>query len=126
MGWPLLRSLPRAARENPRWAWCTRHFGHVEVRSEEHTSELQSQFQLVCRLLLEKKKDAIRYGVVAHPPIPFWIQGLKLWIESSFLVEQFLWLVVAHPLLPYLQFFFFDRDLPHRDLIPFPTRRSSD
>src|SRR5689334_24365356 len=25
-------------------------------RSEEHTSELQSQFQLVCRLLLEKKK----------------------------------------------------------------------
>src|SRR5438309_7571039 len=29
-------------------------------RSEEHTSELQSQFQLVCRLLLEKKKP--RHG----------------------------------------------------------------
>src|SRR5689334_24716370 len=27
-----------------------------EGRSEEHTSELQSQFHLVCRLLLEKKK----------------------------------------------------------------------
>src|SRR2546427_2039981 len=27
-------------------------------RSEEHTSELQSQSNLVCRLLLEKKKDA--------------------------------------------------------------------
>src|SRR5689334_23655184 len=27
-----------------------------EERSEEHTSELQSQFHLVCRLLLEKKK----------------------------------------------------------------------
>src|SRR6516164_9874392 len=27
------------------------------IRSEEHTSELQSQFHLVCRLLLEKKKD---------------------------------------------------------------------
>src|SRR5689334_23975846 len=26
-------------------------------RSEEHTSELQSQFHLVCRLLLEKKKQ---------------------------------------------------------------------
>src|SRR5438309_5166026 len=26
------------------------------MRSEEHTSELQSQFHLVCRLLLEKKK----------------------------------------------------------------------
>src|SRR5690606_38840267 len=29
--------------------------GHVEVRSEEHTSELQSRENLVCRLLLEKK-----------------------------------------------------------------------
>src|SRR5689334_24895247 len=28
----------------------------ARVRSEEHTSELQSQFHLVCRLLLEKKK----------------------------------------------------------------------
>src|SRR5438309_3049036 len=27
-------------------------------RSEEHTSELQSQFHLVCRLLLEKKKES--------------------------------------------------------------------
>src|SRR2546430_9148617 len=31
--------------------------GHVE-RSEEHTSELQSQSNLVCRLLLEKNKSA--------------------------------------------------------------------
>src|SRR2546427_3195146 len=30
--------------------------GLVESRSEEHTSELQSQSNLVCRLLLEKKK----------------------------------------------------------------------
>src|SRR2546427_5370259 len=29
----------------------------VVVRSEEHTSELQSQSNLVCRLLLEKKKN---------------------------------------------------------------------
>src|SRR2546430_10909326 len=29
----------------------------VRMRSEEHTSELQSQSNLVCRLLLEKKKD---------------------------------------------------------------------
>src|SRR5689334_23761687 len=28
----------------------------ADLRSEEHTSELQSQFHLVCRLLLEKKK----------------------------------------------------------------------
>src|SRR5689334_24573651 len=29
---------------------------NVRARSEEHTSEIQSQFHLVCRLLLEKKK----------------------------------------------------------------------
>src|SRR2546430_10397989 len=32
------------------------HPGGDPVRSEEHTSELQSQSNLVCRLLLEKKK----------------------------------------------------------------------
>src|SRR5438034_7441251 len=33
------------------------HVGHVRyLRSEEHTSELQSHSDLVCRLLLEKKK----------------------------------------------------------------------
>src|SRR5207248_8141401 len=30
-------------------------------RSEEHTSELQSPYDLVCRLLLEKKKERMRY-----------------------------------------------------------------
>src|SRR2546430_12198217 len=40
-GHPVGRDQPRA---------CRRH------RSEEHTSELQSQSNLVCRLLLEKKK----------------------------------------------------------------------
>src|SRR3712207_8438260 len=40
--------------------------GHpvVEVRSEEHTSELQSRQYLVCRLLLEKKKTT-RYCALA-------------------------------------------------------------
>src|SRR2546422_8604437 len=33
--------------------WCVR----LEKRSEEHTSELQSRLHLVCRLLLEKKKQ---------------------------------------------------------------------
>src|SRR5207249_9673339 len=32
-----------------------------KIRSEEHTSELQSRFDLVCRLLLEKKKQQHRY-----------------------------------------------------------------
>src|SRR5438105_9357195 len=33
---------------------------HVHDRSEEHTSELQSRVDLVCRLLLEKKKEGRR------------------------------------------------------------------
>src|SRR5688572_31337140 len=37
------------------------HSGAAEERSEEHTSELQSQSNLVCRLLLEKKKNNIAY-----------------------------------------------------------------
>src|SRR5437588_3987261 len=40
-----------------RW-WCG--------RSEEHTSELQSHSDLVCRLLLEKKKRLKRYNSYSH------------------------------------------------------------
>src|SRR5436305_10129543 len=36
--------------------------GHFEVRSEEHTSELQSRPHLVCRLLLEKKNTNNGFG----------------------------------------------------------------
>src|SRR2546430_6795864 len=35
----------------------------TSARSEEHTSELQSQSNLVCRLLLEKKKKKTTYNV---------------------------------------------------------------
>src|SRR5438270_13758850 len=38
------------------WSMAPVSFAH-EWRSEEHTSELQSQSNLVCRLLLEKKID---------------------------------------------------------------------
>src|SRR5260221_9896681 len=40
-------------RRRGRWALC-------EGRSEEHTSELQSHSDLVCRLLLEKKKNTYK------------------------------------------------------------------
>src|SRR5256885_12159090 len=39
------------------------------VRSEEHTSELQSPCNLVCRLLLEKKKPLISYINIVPQPI---------------------------------------------------------
>src|SRR2546426_9317533 len=39
-------------------------------RSEEHTSELQSPCNLVCRLLLEKKKKPNLRPAAVHPPSP--------------------------------------------------------
>src|SRR6266568_7920599 len=41
--------------------------GLTNKRSEEHTSELQSQFHLVCRLLLEKKKKQPRNCSLSQP-----------------------------------------------------------
>src|SRR5438309_8399721 len=52
--------LPGHCNRQPEHSHDRRQPGHwpprPSARSEEHTSELQSQFHLVCRLLLEKKK----------------------------------------------------------------------
>src|SRR5437667_3730457 len=48
------RSMPFRTRGTERVAHA---LVHRHVRSEEHTSELQSHHDLVCRLLLEKKKN---------------------------------------------------------------------
>src|SRR2546427_8420715 len=53
--WPPF-AQPSSARRSP----------SSRARSEEHTSELQSQSNLVCRLLLEKKKKNIRLNRVAE------------------------------------------------------------
>src|SRR5438034_3753975 len=49
-GWKCCVTGGRAREGAPRRS------GRAEIRSEEHTSELQSHSDLVCRLLLEKKK----------------------------------------------------------------------
>src|SRR5438105_12427232 len=58
-----LRRAPR--RAHARFAPCARRPPPAEApscrRSEEHTSELQSRVDLVCRLLLEKKKKRKTY-----------------------------------------------------------------
>src|ERR1039457_7371956 len=66
----LFRSVvaPRTARTDTCWEEYVRAF-----RSEEHTSELQSPCNLVCRLLLEKKK---------HIVITL-LRQLRMWIEST-------------------------------------------
>src|SRR5947209_20337979 len=59
----LFRSSPRLLRSVPDRGVVDRHHGpqravsSIDRRSEEHTSELQSRQYLVCRLLLEKKKN---------------------------------------------------------------------
>src|SRR6266536_5240537 len=51
-------TLFRPARLDPRPVVVDpRGDGQLPLRSEEHTSELQSRVDLVCRLLLEKKKE---------------------------------------------------------------------
>src|SRR2546430_9084056 len=55
---PVVGSPAKAGRPMPGTpAWLRR----CPQRSEEHTSELQSQSNLVCRLLLEKKKELTRH-----------------------------------------------------------------
>src|SRR2546427_9729859 len=52
----LVEGQPPAPRLGLRQRARPVHDGERRPRSEEHTSELQSQSNLVCRLLLEKKK----------------------------------------------------------------------
>src|SRR2546428_7547801 len=67
---------PRRTRRRP---GSSKIYGSSLARSEEHTSELQSRSDLVCRLLLEKKKTTtstrLDHFCVSHdqinaPPIP--------------------------------------------------------
>src|SRR2546430_11556956 len=73
----LFRSRRRVARRVPAVRWRLRgeeqtsrawklHGSEAPRRSEEHTSELQSQSNLVCRLLLEKKKTNKLYLQIHH------------------------------------------------------------
>src|SRR5439155_20173802 len=54
MATPTLPTSPRARAWSESRPICV---GRSKARSEEHTSELQSRGHLVCRLLLEKKKQ---------------------------------------------------------------------
>src|SRR5690625_4938107 len=57
------RELREAAEEARRRA---PYDHHDATRSEEHTSELQSRGHLVCRLLLEKKKEQVQTEIIRH------------------------------------------------------------
>src|SRR5689334_24612438 len=63
---PLAPPLPSRAEELFDELETVRRRGFAISRSEEHTSELQSQFHLVCRLLLEKKKSTSNRSSTIH------------------------------------------------------------
>src|SRR5438445_9422450 len=63
----LFRSSTTTPLEGELSRMTTRAVGGCSVRSEEHTSELQSRQYLVCRLLLEKKKTAPQNTTTARP-----------------------------------------------------------
>src|SRR2546430_12992407 len=65
--------------------------GPQRRRSEEHTSELQSQSNLVCRLLLEKKKYTATRTLL----------GIVLGVSPSYAFTFFLTTVVTLPLVPF-------------------------
>src|SRR2546426_8470930 len=66
---PPRRGSPDPTR-SPRPAFWGAASPRAGPRSEEHTSELQSPCNLVCRLLLEKKKTKIRSRIVE--PFTIW------------------------------------------------------
>src|SRR5256884_605792 len=69
-----LRRLPRRSIVNP----------NSVLRSEEHTSELQSRLHLVCRLLLEKKKNHTRSAQLSfHRPSSRRVASLRKRIAAA-------------------------------------------
>src|SRR5438477_4233045 len=71
----------RPARSRTTAQWPEIHFSLIVMaRSEEHTSELQSHVNLVCRLLLEKKNIielAKLYPALNAAPFSLWRAGTK-------------------------------------------------
>src|SRR5688572_32584304 len=59
---PQCRNRTKSSTETVIEAASSVSAGSAQVRSEEHTSELQSQSNLVCRLLLEKKKKKNKHN----------------------------------------------------------------
>src|SRR4029077_13279313 len=77
-------------------------------RSEEHTSELQSHLNLVCRLLLEKKKEVLALGLkpqVQYGAVEFVASG----IEHIIIITGKVFLMIRRPprstLFPYTTLF---------------------
>src|ERR1035438_10767549 len=78
----LFRSQNVDCSSNTSCCRCPAYLLPRRIRSEEHTSELQSLRHLVCRLLLEKTKlgDVVAFG----RPIPALVYGVGQGVDGQF------------------------------------------
>src|SRR2546422_6980935 len=77
----LFRSLECGGRNAE--SWTVRNARLRRTRSEEHTSELQSRLHLVCRLLLEKKKQYNRQFALRRNPAAYRVEGEGEYVSSA-------------------------------------------
>src|SRR6266536_1289979 len=100
----------------------------IAPRSEEHTSELQSRVDLVCRLRLEKKNGCSLRGRASRLDKPGIAEGevdatrRQHYAGAHGDREALENPVVGHP----GRLFYFEKYGEHQHLHSFPTRRSSD
>src|SRR3972149_4812165 len=115
---PISSPPPFARRASGCWPWrCS------WSRSEEHTSELQSQSNLVCRLLLEKKKkNRGRRDTWTPPSSPRSSSGSMCWRASTHVETVFLSGVEFFLRCGLIVFFFLMiRRPPRSTLFPYTT-----
>src|SRR6202167_519052 len=90
-------------------------------RSEEHTSELQSPWHLVCRLLLEKKKQQRGRSALCRASDRRWRQTGAAALNRARVQSITLFVEVRRRCFPVLSiFFFFLNDTPPPEFYPFP------
>src|SRR5437867_9398881 len=77
--------LDKALSKNPAHRYRSMAEMSRDVRSEEHTSELQSPYELVCRRLLEKKEELINTGRAAARTLA----ALRTGASSTITVRDF-------------------------------------
>src|SRR6267378_3535042 len=111
----LLRSIRRCAAPR-RQPTRSRQRARARVRSEEHTSELQSRRDLVCRLLLEKKKTTMMPWIqedLMDDEGHYWGYNKETWglcVFDSFVALRFSYV-----------FFLMIRRPPRSTLFPYTT-----
>src|SRR5215204_5694689 len=110
-------TLFRSVLERPRWVgrWHRHHLA-VPRRSEEHTSELQSHSELVCRLLLEKK-NAQRPRALGFDFYDEYSPRLPNFTSD----DCFCHLILLHGPVLILFFFLVLRRPPRSTLVPYTT-----